>query len=321
MRAAVSCCILTLAQAAQAGPPELYFPVACTLGEECFIQNYVDADPTEGYQDFACGALSYDGHNGTDFAVPTHLDALEGVAVLAAAPGKVRAIREALPDHFLGADPAFPDGQDCGNGLAITHADGWETQYCHLAKGSISVHVGEQVNAGTVLGRIGMSGNTEFPHLHLTLRRDGAVVDPFDPEPDGACGAPLESQLWKTPIAYAVGGLLQAGFSSAVPNFDLVKFGQAHDTDLSSQDGALVLWAHLYGPRAGDELQMMIKGPDGIFLDHIVTFDKPQAQAMRAAGRRLHSDNTNVGDYLGEVILRRNGAEIGRKSAQTILRD
>ena len=57
---------LTLAPAGMAGAFELGFPVDCVLGESCFIQNYFDHDTGPGLQDFTCGPLTYDGHDGTD---------------------------------------------------------------------------------------------------------------------------------------------------------------------------------------------------------------------------------------------------------------
>ena len=83
--------------------PRLALPLDCTLGETCFIQNYVDADGGPGAADFTCGGLSYDGHKGTDFALLSHSAAQAGVNVLAAAPGVVRAVRDGVADHWRDA--------------------------------------------------------------------------------------------------------------------------------------------------------------------------------------------------------------------------
>ena len=50
---------------------DLALPVDCTLGETCYIQQYFDHDPSTVWGDFTCGTLAYDGHDGTDFALPT----------------------------------------------------------------------------------------------------------------------------------------------------------------------------------------------------------------------------------------------------------
>jgi len=319
MHRAASVLCLALSQAAHAGPPDLVLPVDCALGTDCYIQNYVDADASPGYADFTCAALSYDGHKGTDFAVPSIAAAKRGASVRAAAPGQVTATRDGVSDNWSLGPPDFPEGQDCGNGIVIDHGDGWETQYCHLAQGSIAVRSGQNVSAGEILGQIGMSGNTAFPHVHVSLRKEGKVVDPFDPSPDGICGATPEDQLWTPPIAYSAGGLLQAGFASGVPDFNEVKTGQADQHEISARQGALVLWVHLYGARAGDTLHMVIDGPNGRFIDHVETLTRTQAQVMRAAGRRLHADNTNPGPHRGDVTFMRNGQIIGRMVAQTTL--
>ena len=184
---------------AQAGAFQLALPVDCHLGDTCFIQHYPDHDPGPQARDFACGSLTYDGHDGTDFALPSLAAMQAGVAVLAAAPGVVGGTRDGRPDISV-SDPAAPplEGMDCGNGLAILHKGGFETQYCHLKQGSVRVKPGDRVETGAPLGEIGLSGNTEFPHLHLTLRRNGLEIDPAAPEAK-TCGE-TGPDLWQADL-------------------------------------------------------------------------------------------------------------------------
>jgi murein DD-endopeptidase MepM/ murein hydrolase activator NlpD len=112
-----------MALAPPAGAFDLAFPADCTLGAGCYIQQYHDHDPGPEATDYTCGPLSYDGHDGTDIALPTRAAMATGVAVLAAAPGVVKGLRDGVAD----AAP-FPTGQDCGNGVVIDHGNGWETQ-------------------------------------------------------------------------------------------------------------------------------------------------------------------------------------------------
>ena len=72
---------------------------------------------------------------------------------------------------------------ECGNGVLVGHADGWQTQYCHMKKGSIRVAEGDAVVTGTPLGEVGLSGMTEFPHVHFTVREGDEEVDPFALDP------------------------------------------------------------------------------------------------------------------------------------------
>ena len=95
-------CLLGSASLAAAEPFSLDFPVDCTLGETCYIQQYVDHDPGPGARDFTCQGLSYDGHKGTDIALPTLAAMAQGVRVRAAAPGVVRARRDGVRPRQAG---------------------------------------------------------------------------------------------------------------------------------------------------------------------------------------------------------------------------
>lgn len=305
---ALVCFVLTSAAPVAADVPFLSLPIDCVPGETCFIQNYVDHDPGPGFRDFRCHGLGYDGHKGTDFALATFAQMTAGVSVRAAAPGTVRGVRDGEPD--TGRDGATP-GKDCGNGVVIDHGGGWQTQYCHMKRGSLSVRTGQRVATGAVLGQVGFSGQTEFPHLHLSLRKYGAVVDPFDAAADVTCDGEADS-LWRDTPAYEPGGLILAGFAGAVPSYDAIKAGTAAANDIPANASALVLWAYAFGGRAGDVLDLTITGPDGVFATKTVKLDRPQAQFFRAAGRKLHAGNRRPGLYRGEIMLLRDGEVIDR---------
>lgn len=317
LRAAIL--IVCAATPVAARDPVLNFPVDCTLGTDCFIQNYVDADPSKGASDFTCGALTYDTHTGTDIALISDAAAQAGIAVRPVAPGIVRRLRDGVEDHFFSDEITHPEGKDCGNGVLIDHGGGWESQYCHLHEGSVAVEVGQRVGLQTALGQIGMSGRTEFPHLHVELRKDGRTIDPFNADPLTFCGDDDVRPLWADQIDYRPSGFVNAGFSSGLPNFDTVKRGQAHHSQIDATDGALVLWAQVFGAQAGDTLHFVLNGPKGVFLDHKEVLDATQARAMRAAGRRLHDENTQPGDYKGVATLIRDVREIDRITIHTTL--
>jgi len=291
--------LLSLALAQPAGAFDLAWPVACTLGETCHIQQYFDHDPGRQATDFTCGLLSYDGHDGTDIALATRADMAAGVAVLAAAPGLVKGVRDGVADF----EP-FVAGRECGNGVVVEHADGWQTQYCHLRQGSVRVSAGDTVATGTPLGQIGQSGMADFPHLHLSVRQNGTEVDPFNPTAT-TCG-PGDTTLWAIPVSYEPGGLLDAGFAAAVPDFDTIRAGLS-TLPLPDTAPGLVLWAYLYGSRAGDQVLFQITGPTGRVLEETEVLDRPQAQLFRAMGKRLTAAAWPAGDYAGTVVLQRNG--------------
>jgi len=310
----------SLAASTAAGDLPLSFPVDCALGETCHIQQTVDHDPTDGASDFACGPLTYDTHKGTDVALPSLFSQREGVDVLAAAPGIVRGIRDGMPDALqLGPDAPDVTGRECGNGVVIEHDDGWETQYCHLANGSIAVRSGDTVAAGAVLGQVGLSGQTQFPHLHLSVRNGDTVVDPFDPDGVISCGAPSTETLWRDDITAPQGGIISAGFADGVPEYDAIKEGTAGQDVLNTSD-AIVVWGYVFGGQAGDEVLLRIDGPSGTLMDEIVTLEKTQSQLFRAVGKRAPDAGWPDGVYTGEVQLVRDGDTLDRTTTDVTVR-
>ena len=303
---------LSLAAQTAAGDIPLAVPVDCTLGESCYIQQTVDHDPTAGASDFTCGSLTYDGHKGTDFALPSLAAMAEGVDVIAAAPGTVRGARDGMADILQTGDNA-PDvaGRECGNGVVISHGDGWETQYCHLAQGSIAVRTGDRVATGTLLGQIGLSGETQFPHVHLSVRQDGAVIDPFDPDGAITCGAPSDDTLWQDTLPVPAGGFIAAGFADGVPDYADIKAGTA-GSDILQTSAPIVVWGYVFGGRTGDEMQLTITGPAEDVIDQTVVLERNQAQLFRASGRRAPTGGWDAGDYAGTITLIRDGVTLDR---------
>ncbi|QUJ75545.1 M23 family metallopeptidase [Sulfitobacter albidus] len=304
-------CVL-VGGAAQAQELTLVTPIDCDLNGPCHIQQYVDHDAGAGASDFRCNAQTYDGHKGTDFALPTTAMIDDGIDVLAAAGGTVRGLRDGMPDSGLStATEAEIAGRECGNGVVLTHPGGWETQYCHLRAGSITVTRGQRVAAGEVLGEVGMSGSAEFAHLHLSVRRDGAVVDPYDPDGVITCGAPSTQTLWADPPATRPGGIIAMGTAAGVPEFADIKRGVVPPAQPGS--AAMVIWSYLFGTREGDVLYLSLTGPEGFKADRRILLDRTQAQSFRAIGKRLRADRWPAGDYVGVAELRRGGDVIERR--------
>ncbi|QQL49314.1 M23 family metallopeptidase [Mucilaginibacter ginkgonis] len=63
-----------------------------------------------------------------------------------------------------------------GNCVRIQHANGVQTWYGHLSR--ISVHEGQSVTVGEVIGKVGSTGRSTGPHLHYEVRRNGRAVNP-----------------------------------------------------------------------------------------------------------------------------------------------
>lgn len=100
-------------------------------------------------------------HDGID------VQAEEGAAVKTAAGGTVQSVTD---DELMGTT------------VVIDHEGGYSTRYSSLQK-DVPVTAGQQVAAGEVIGRVGTTSAAESrmgPHLHFSVSRDGAVIDPRD---------------------------------------------------------------------------------------------------------------------------------------------
>ena len=289
--------------------PSLGLPLDCTIGQTCFIEDYVDVKPGPGQGDYACGLKSRDGHTGTDFALLDHAAMEHGVDVLAAAPGVVDATRDGMPDTPY--DPSDADllkGRECGNAVRIKHAGGYQTLYCHLKHGSVSVARGDPISLGEPLGKVGMSGQSNYPHVHVTVLKDSQTIDPFSPAGGTECGADVKG-LWQTALPYARTGLFTAGFSNAVPEFADVKSGKARVTD-SARQAPLVLYGHLFYPQTGDTLSFRAMGPNGMIFEHFARVKQTRAQMFRAYGKKAPAGGWPTGLYRGYITLARDDGTI-----------
>lgn len=158
---------------------ELFYPTA-----------YVD----HGGQDWHCGGITYDGHDGSDFGVGSWDGMEEGREVVAAANGIVVDVHDGEYDRCTG------ESSECsgyGNYVFLRHADGRYSFYGHMSTDSIVVQLGEFVACGEHIGMVGSSGHSSGPHLHFEVREpDWSVVEPFQ----GRCGA--DSSSWVDQDAY-----------------------------------------------------------------------------------------------------------------------
>jgi murein DD-endopeptidase MepM/ murein hydrolase activator NlpD len=68
--------------------------------------------------------------------------------------------------------------RNLGNFIILKHDDGYQTLYAHLS--AFSVKVGEAVKQGQEIGKIGNTGYSTGPHLHLEAFRNGNRIDPLD---------------------------------------------------------------------------------------------------------------------------------------------
>ncbi len=90
-----------------------------------------------------------------------------GQNVIAPADGVVVVTEDGIADNTIGEVNTL---KNWGNTVIIKHAEGLYTKLCHLQKGSITVKVGDSVHYGQIIGKVGNSGRSPFPHLHFQLQ-------------------------------------------------------------------------------------------------------------------------------------------------------
>ncbi|MPY69328.1 MAG: peptidoglycan DD-metalloendopeptidase family protein [Alphaproteobacteria bacterium] len=316
----VASAVLSAAAAAGDAPPGGGFslPLRCEPGVDCWVMNYPDTDKGAGAKDHACGPRSYDGHKGTDFAIRDMAAMRAGVPVTAAASGTVLRVRDGIADRLMRdeADSAAVQDRDCGNGLVIEHGAGWQSQYCHMRNGSLAVKPGETVARGQALGLVGASGRTEFPHVHITIRKDGEVRDPATGRPlEAPCG-PGGAPLWDAGarLAYQPSAIYAAGFAAWPPSTSAIKENAAGSASLPSDSRALVLWATLFGVRKGDRLMLEIVAPDGSAVTRSeAVAARDQSWRLQYGGRKLLALEWPPGIYNGRFRLLRPGLNLERR--------
>ncbi len=287
-----------------AEPLHLRLPLECTLGADCFVQNYVDNGSGSDYRDYHCGAMTYQGHDGTDFRIPSIKVQKQGVPVMATADGKVKAVRDGVPDALLtSATKADVAGEECGNGVIIDHKDGWQTQYCHMAQGSITVKPGNRVARGSIIGRVGLSGATEFPHVHLTVRHNGEVVDPFAPSlAPGSCSEKQGPTLFDDKdliFEYRDRIVLNFGFVDGPVSGDEIEQGELKSRVPDHDSDAIVAYVRVMGLKKGDAQTFAIIGPDGepIVKRVFEPLAGPKAQNSIYIGLKKPKEGWKLGIY------------------------
>ena len=67
--------------------------------------------------------------------------------------------------------------------VVLDHGDGLRSYYAHL-KGA-TVAVGQWVERGQEIGRMGSTGNSTGPHVHFEIRQNGVRIDPLTYLPPG----------------------------------------------------------------------------------------------------------------------------------------
>lgn len=307
--------------------PLFAFPLDCVVGKSCFLQNLVDLDQeSAAIADTLCGQDTYDNHKGIDIRVFSLADVARGVDVFAVADGEVLGVRDEVADRLVDSPEALATikGRECGNGVALRHENGLATQYCHMKLGSIAVAKGQRVRRGDILGKVGVSGLSAFPHLHLTVRSGDMLVDALtgtpaeakNCSPAKAANGPFGRETTEALIA-SRDDILQIGLAGKP--FDIADLVEGRVPPLpTAQSEAVVAWGWAINAHQGDRMRIRIETGEGVFSDNM---SKPLANRKAAtfnfAGRNRPP---KPGPYKVTVSLLRSGQVIEKKSETFIVR-
>ncbi len=137
---------------------------------------YAAGDPSTTYVSSEFRTTSRPNHTGIDIAgTPNNYHNIIAVrsGTIITAKGDLDASTEGVRDYSY------------GNYVVIDHGDNIYSLYAHLAPDSVTVEVGQQVNQGEVIGKMGQTGYSTGVHLHFEVREgsnsSSSTVNPLDP--------------------------------------------------------------------------------------------------------------------------------------------
>lgn len=140
-------------------------PLTIAWGGAAARVNYHVRSPAERWAFDLLVTIDGRSHSGSGHAV-TDYHAYNR-PVRAPADGRVAGVHDGEPD----ATPGEPEpSRRGGNQIVLEVAPGEYLFLLHLKAGSIRVAAGQQVRRGEILARVGNSGNSTEPHLHLHLQ-------------------------------------------------------------------------------------------------------------------------------------------------------
>lgn len=105
--------------------------------------------------------------------------AIFGAAIQAPCDGRVLKSRDGLPD----LNPPERDPANLPGNFVFLQCGEFNVLLAHMQNGSVLVREGDRVTTGQPLGKVGNSGNTTEPHLHMHAQRDGSADQFLDGEP------------------------------------------------------------------------------------------------------------------------------------------
>ncbi len=306
---------LGLGHAAAQKGPGFDLPLDCNGDAPCLVQNLLDMDTGPGQRDPFCNRATFNNHKGTDIRLRNIADMQRWGNILAMADGVVKATRSNMNDRLwlTDADKHHFKDRECGNGLFIDHGKingaGFTTQLCHMARNSISVRTGDSVKRGQRIGRMGLSGATQFPHIHVSVRKDGKVIDPVTGRLPGAiCGSANRAKSLFSTEALDIlqrsrfRHFVEDGFAGQTVNGKQVLQGGYQQPKTNRP---LVYFAKFINLKKGDFIRLSITGPKGLYArSQTKPLTRRKSTFTAYVGKKRPPKS---GIYQGQVDLVRNG--------------
>ena len=173
------------------------------------------------------------------------------------------------------------------------------------------------MTTGQPIGLVGLSGDTEFFHLHFTVRYRGKAVDPF------AYGATEKScgggrSLWAASLAermqYRPREVIDFGFAALAPAMEQIESGEVDKHPVTPGSDAFVAYVRSIGLQAGDQPSLAVHGPAGAFVtNNRAALDRDKAQFLVIAGKKRTEAAWPVGRYTAMYRVTRDGSEVLQK--------
>ena len=157
-----------------------------------------------------------------------------------------------------------------------------------------------------------MSGATQFPHIHVSIRRDGKVVDPFTGQRPGTkcqnsdtTGTLFSASALSRLQAIGFRHLIEDGFAGGPVDGNQILRG---DVPPSTKNGPLVYFTKFINLKKGDYVRLQISGPGGEYArSQTKPLDRKKSTFTAYTGRKTPPKS---GLYQGRAELVRNGKVI-----------
>lgn len=251
----------------------LRWPMRGEPGKDWVVANYTDHDKGKNsMRDYrgrtGADSVTYDGHKGLDIEIANFRVMDNGVPVFAAMDGVVEEVFDSSPDRNLYCS------RDKWNFVRLQHAGGWKTIYGHLKRDSVAVRPGERVSTGTLLGYVGSSGCSTFPHLHFEVQDcQGRSIDPV--KEALFLDAPDDVMSWQPKVMGL--SLFQPAIHSILP----IQDPGTSDRNLISARYEFSVGITISALKAGDVLTMEfhspIRGSNDVFFERTITQFLPRS--------------------------------------------